>query len=193
MRNMLIAALLAWVTAGAANAQVAGLFGGDTIALQTNAVVAQVATSDGSVTNTLQPGPATDQSGSFSPAPITGEPLSLSMQPRPSDEMTLGGGVGGSFVDPDEIQLKGEAFSREFDLLRAAPHSAPFSFGRDRDIKFVESHTYRPGIPAPVGMSYPMPRQRVQFFGEIAPIFDATFANPLGWGGGFGIRINLGR
>jgi hypothetical protein len=193
MRNMLMAALLAWVTAGAVNAQVAGLFGGDTIALQTNPVVAQVATSEGNVTNSLQPRPAIDQSGSFSPAPIIGEPLSLTMQPRPSDEMTVGGGLGGSFVNSDELRLEGDAFFQKYDLLRAAPHSAPFSFGRDRDIKFVESHTYRPGIPAPVGMSYPMVRKRVQFFGEIAPIFDATFANPLGWGGGFGIRINLGR
>ena len=65
--------------------------------------------------------------------------------------------------------------------------------GRDSDIRFVESHTYRPGIPAPVGLSYRMPSQGLQFFAEIAPILDATPDTSLGWGGGIGIRFYLGR
>ena len=192
MRNKLIAVVLASITAGVASAQIAGSFGSGLIALQSNPAPVAVATSDVNVTNTFQPGSAVNATDSFSLGPTIGESLGSDLKPWLSDEMTVDRGEGWSFVDSDEIQLEGQAFSQEFDLLRASSHRGLFSFGRDSDIKFVESHTYRPGIPAPIGMSYPIPRHRVQFFGEIAPILDATFANSVGWGGGFGIRIYLG-
>ena len=82
---------------------------------------------------------------------------------------------------------------QKIELLRADPRGAPVYFGRDKEVKFVEAHDNRPGIPLPVGISYPIRPHRLEFFGEIAPILDAAPDNSLGWGGGFGIRFYLGR
>jgi hypothetical protein len=193
MRNKLTTALLASITAGAASAQVVGSFGGDTNALQSNPATAQVAASSGNVTNTFQPGPAINQSGSFGLGPMIGEPLGLGMKPGLSDKMAVDGGEGWSFADPDAIRLQGDVLLHKFDLLRADTRGSPVYFGRDNDIKFVEHHENRPGIPAPVGISYPLREQRLEFFGEIAPILDAAPTTSLGWGGGVGIRFYLGR
>jgi hypothetical protein len=192
MRNKLLTVVLTAITAGMASAQVAGSFDTGLIALQSSPAPAAVVTSGVNMTNTFQPGPAINATGSLSLGPTIGEPLRLDTKPWLPDEMAVEGGEGWSFVDSDEIQLEGGAFSEEFDLLRATTHSGLFKFGRDSEIKFVESHTYRPGLPTPVGLSYPVSKHRVQFFGEIAPIFDATPANALGWGGGFGIRFYIG-
>jgi hypothetical protein len=189
---MLIAVWLAALAVRVAGAQEAGVFGDDANALQTNPALAQVAISDGSVTNTLQPGQAMNQPGSFSLGPIISEPLNLSMTPWPSNKMTVGGAPGGSFVDPDATQIQGNLLLQRFDLLHADAHGPPVYFGRDKDVKFVESHVNRPGIPAPVGMSYPIRPHRLEFFGEFAPILDATPDNSLGWGGGLGIRFYIG-
>jgi hypothetical protein len=120
---------------------------------------------------------------------MTGEPIDLSVKPGQTYSLT----VEGAFADPDQVRLEGEAFSQELDLLQADTRGAPVYFGRDKDIKFVEHHENRPGIPAPLGMSYPMRPHRVEFFAEIAPILDSATSTSLGWGGGVGIRFYLGR
>jgi hypothetical protein len=123
---------------------------------------------------------------------MIGEPLSLGMKPCLSDEMAGDGGDGWSFVDPDTMQIQGDALLHKVDLLRADTRGSAVYFGRDKEVKFVEHHNNRPGIPVPVGFSYPIRPRRLEFFGEIAPILDAAPDNPLGWGGGVGIRFYLG-
>ena len=125
---------------------------------------------------------------------MLGEPLVPSSQLWSSDVMTVDGGVGRFFLDPDGIQVQRDILFHKLDrLLRADIRSSPVYFGRDSEIKFVEHHENRPGIPAPVGISYPLREQRLEFFGEIAPILDAAPTTSLGWGGGVGIRFYLGR
>ena len=193
MRNQLITALLASITAGAASAQVADSSGSDTNALQSNPAIVEVAALDGNVTNMFQLGPAINEAGSFGLGSMIGEPLGLDMRPLLSDKMAVEGEGGWSFADPDTIRLEGDVLLQEFDLLRADTRGSPVFFGRDSEIKFVEHHENRPGIPAPVGFSYPMRPKRMEFFAEVAPILDATPTTSLGWGGGLGIRFFIGR
>ena len=141
----------------------------------------------------LQPGTALDQPGSLGLSLTADETLDQGINLWPSDKMAVEGVEGGTFVDTDAVRLEGEAFSKEFDLLRGVPGESPISIGRDKDIKFVESHENRPGIPAPLGMAYPMPQRRLRFFVEVAPILDPSPMTALGWGGGIGISIYLGR
>ena len=114
-----MAAVLVSITAGVASAQVAGSFDTGLIALQSNPAPAEVVTSDVNMTNTFQPGPAINATGSLSLGPTIGEPLRLDTKPWLPDEMAVEGGEGWSFVNSDELQLEGDAFSEEFDLLRA--------------------------------------------------------------------------
>lgn len=193
MWNKLIMALLALTSAGVAGAQVTGSSDGDTNALQARPSATQGTPSSWSETNILQPGPALDQPGALGLGPIASETLDQGINLWPSDKMAVGGVEGGTFVDTDAVRLEGEAFSKEFDLLRGVPRESPISIGRDKDIKFVESHYNRPGIPAPLGMAYPMPQRRLRFFVEVAPILDPSPTTTLGWGGGIGISIYLGR
>jgi hypothetical protein len=193
MRNKLIALLLASITVGSASASGAGLVGGNTFAIQTNPAAGQVAIGDGGVTNRFQPGAAIDEAGLFDLQPLIGEASELSVKPRLTDSMTLEAGVGWSFVDPDSAQRQADALIEEFYLLRADSYGTPFYLGGSHEITFVESHTYRAGIPAPVRLSYPVPLRRFELFGEVAPILDAAPGSYLGWGIGIGVRIYLGR
>ena len=106
----------------------------------------------------------------------------------------LDGGEDGSFVDPDSIQRGRDDLFRKLDLLlRADSHTSEVTLGADPDVKFTQSRAYDSGLPLPVGLSYRKGHQRVVFFGELVPILDPTADSPLGWGGGIGIRIYLGR
>ena len=193
MRHKLIIALLAAITAGTASAQLAGSSGSDTSAPPARLIAAQRDPSTGNDADTFQPGPATDQPDSLGLSPVSVEALNQETNPWPSDKMALDQMESGPFLDPDAVRREGAAFLREFDLLRGDTHESPVSIGRDKDIKFVESHDNRPGIPAPIGMAYPLPQRRVRFFVEVAPILDPSPTTALGWGGGIGVSIYFGR
>jgi len=122
------------------------------------------------------------------------DPLVPIRQPLLSDVMTVDGGFGRSSVDPEGIQVQRDILFHNLDLLlQADTRSAPVYFGVDSEVKFVEHHNYQPGIPVPVGMSYPMRQKRWTFFTEFAPILDTAPITALGWGGGVGIRFYFGR
>jgi hypothetical protein len=111
-----------------------------------------------------------------------------------SAQMAVTEGEDGSFVGPDDIQHQRDVLFRKLDLLvQADIHSSPFHFGVDPEVKFVEHHDYQPGIPLPLGMSYWNAQQRLVLFGELDPILDPALSTTMGWGGGIGIRIYLGR
>src|ERR1019366_2188016 len=127
MYNKLIIALLALIIAGGAGAQVAGSSEGDTNALQARASAAQRAPSAWSDTNMLQPGTVLDQPGSLGLSLTADETLDQGINLWPSDKMAVEGVEGGTFVDTDAVRLQGEAFSKEFDLLRGNPSESPIS------------------------------------------------------------------
>jgi len=111
---------------------------------------------------------------------MTGEPLGLDTELWPPDDMAADG-RGWSFAHLKGIQVQQNILFRKLDeLVRADPPSAPVSFGVDREIRFVEHHDYKPGIPVPLGMSYLRRPHRWVFFAEVAPILDATPTTPLG-------------
>jgi hypothetical protein len=194
MRHKLLTALLAAVTAGAASAQVAGSSGSDTNALWLNSATTHVATSAGSLTNSVLADPDINEQDTFGLEPMPGEPLVPSRKPSLSDVMAVDAGLGPSFVDPEGIQVQRDILFHNLDqLLRAYTPSSPVYFGVDSEVKFVEHHDYQPGIPVPVGMSYPMRQKRWTFFTEFAPILDTAPITALGWGGGVGIRFYFGR
>jgi hypothetical protein len=194
MRHKLLTALLAAVTAGAASAQVAGSSGSDTNALWLNSATTHVATSAGSLTNSVLADPGINEQDTFGLEPMPGEPLVPSRKPSLSDVMAVDAGLGPSFVDPEGIQVQRDILFHNLDqLLRAYTPSSPVYFGVDSEVKFVEHHDYQPGIPVPVGMSYSMRQKRWTFFTEFAPILDTAPITALGWGGGVGIRFYFGR
>jgi hypothetical protein len=194
MCHKLITALLVAVTAGAASTQVAGSSGSDTNSLWLNPATTDVATSAGSLTNSVLADPGINELGTFGLEPMFGEPFVPSRKLWLSDEMAVDAGLGRSFVDPEGIQVQRENLFHNLDLLlRAYTPSSPVYFGVDSEVKFVEHHDYQPGIPVPVGMSYPMRQKRWTFFTEFAPILDTAPITALGWGGGVGIRFYFGR
>ena len=182
---------MAAVTAGAASVQVAGSFGNDTNVLQSNPATTNVATSPGSIPNSALAEAGTNEPGM---EPTLGEPFVPSRELWLSDVMAINGGAGLSVVDPAGVQFQREILFHNLDLLlQADTPSAPVYFGVDSEVKFVEHHNYQPGIPVPVGMSYPMRQKRWTFFTEFAPIVDTAPITALGWGGGVGIRLYFGR
>ena len=145
------------------------------------------------LTNSVLAGPGINEQGTLKSDPMLGEPLVPSSQLWSSDVMTVDGGVGRSFLDPDGIQVQRDILFHKLDrLLRADIRSSPVYFGRDSEIKFVEHHDFQPGLPVPVGISYRRGQQPLAFFGELAPIFDPAPTTSLGWGGGVGIRFYFG-
>ena len=194
MRNKLVTVLLVSITAGVASAQAAGSSGSDPNALWSNPATTHVATSSGSLTNPGLAGPGINEQGSFGLGSTLGEPLGPSRKPWLSDEMAVDGGVGRSFVDPDGIQVQGDVFFHNLDLLlRADTCGSPVHFGVDPEFRFVEHHGYQPGIPVPFGISYRRQQPQLAFFAELVPIFERAPATSLGWGGGVGIRFYFGR
>jgi len=194
MCHKLMTALLVAVTAGMASAQVAGSSGSDTNALRSNPATVHVAISAGSLTNSVLADPGIDVQGTFDLEPMLGEPLVPSRKLWLSDVMAVDGGFRRSSVDPEGIQVQRDILFHNLDLLlQTDTPSAPVYFGVDSEVKFVEHHNYQPGIPVPVGMSYPMRQKRWTFFTEFAPIVDTAPITALGWGGGVGIRLYFGR
>ena len=194
MCHRLITALLVAVTAGVANAQMAGSSASDTNALRTNLAMTHLATSADILTNSVLADPGNGEQDTLGRELTLVDPLVPIRQPLLSDVMTLDGGLGGSFADPDGIQVQRDILFHNLDLLlQADTRSAPVYFGVDSEVKFVEHHNYQPGIPVPVGMSYPMRQKRWTFFTEFAPILDTAPITALGWGGGVGIRFYFGR
>ena len=189
----LITAFLVTVAAGAASAQVAASSGSDTNAPRPDPATNQVAALPGNVTNNFQPGPALNQAGSFGLGPMIGEPLGLGMKLWLSDYIALDGGLGWSFVDPDGIQLHGDVLFHKFDLLRSDTRDLPLYIGLGGRVKFVDHGDDRAGIRFPVGIAYLMPKQRLEFYAEVAPILDFTPTTSLEWNGGVGVRFYFGR
>jgi hypothetical protein len=191
MSHKLIAAVLVAVTAGAASAQVAGSSGSDTNAPPSNPATTNVASSLGSIPNSALAEAGTNEPGM---EPMLGEPFVPSRELWLSDEMAINGGSGLSGMDPEGIQFQREILFHNLDLLlRAETHESPVYFGVGSDLKLVQHQENQPGIPMPVGMSYPMPQKRWTLFTEFAPIFEADPTSSLGWGGGIGISFYFGR
>ena len=194
MCHRLITALLAAVTAGVANAQMAGSSASDTNALRTNPAMTHRATSADILTNSVLADPGNGEQDTLGRELTLVDPLVPIRQPLLSDVMAVDGGFGRSSVDPEGIQVQRDILFHNLDLLlQADTRSAPVYFGVDSEVKFVEHHNYQPGIPVPVGMSYPMRQKRWTFFTEFAPILDTAPITALGWGGGVGIRFYFGR
>lgn len=194
MCHRLITALLVAVTAGVANAQMAGSSASDTNALRTNPAMTHLATSADILTNSVLADPDNGEQDTLGRELTLVDPLVPIRQPLLSDVMAVDGGFGRSSVDPEGIQVQRDILFHNLDLLlQADTRSAPVYFGVDSEVKFVEHHNYQPGIPVPVGMSYPMRQKRWTFFTEFAPILDTAPITALGWGGGVGIRFYFGR
>ena len=194
MCHRLITALLVVVTAGVANAQMAGSSASDTNALRTNPAMTHLATSADILTNSVLADPGNGEQDTLGRELTLVDPLVPIRQPLLSDVMAVDGGFGRPSVDPEGIQVQRDIlFHNLVLLLQADTRSAPVYFGVDSEVKFVEHHNYQPGIPVPVGMSYPMRQKRWTFFTEFAPILDTAPITALGWGGGVGIRFYFGR
>jgi hypothetical protein len=194
MRNKLITVFAVAITAGGASAQVARPDGDGTNVVRSNRAATELASLSGNSMNILQPLPAVHQFDSFGLDRVLNEPLSMGPGPWPPDRMAATGGEDWSFLVPEDIQFGRDVLYRKLDLLvQADTRSSPVHFGVDSEVKFVEHHDYQPGIPLPVGMSYRNGQQRLVFFGELAPILDPALTTSMGWGGGIGIRIYLGR
>jgi hypothetical protein len=186
--------LLVSVTAGATSAQVIGSSRSDTNELLSDPAPTLVATSSGDLTNSVLPGASINEQGTFDLEPVLREALVPSWKLSSSDGMEVDGGAGWSFVLPDGIQAQRDALFRKLDLLLPAKtRVSPVIFGIDRELKFVDHQENQPGIPAPLGLSYPMPEGRLRFFGELTPILDPAPSTFMGWGAGIGIRFNFGR
>jgi hypothetical protein len=194
MCHKIIMALLSAVTAGVASAQVAGLSGNDTNALWSNPATTHAAISAGSLTNLALADAGTTEEGTFGLEPMPGEPFVPSRKLWLSEVMAVDGRSGLSAVDSGEILIRRDVLFRNLDLLlRAETPGAPVYFGVSSDLKLVQHQEHQPGLPVPVGMTYPMSKKKWKLFTEFAPILASDPGNSLGWGGGVGISFYFGR
>jgi hypothetical protein len=194
VRNRLITALLVSVTAAAARAELIGSSGSDTNEFLSDPSTTLIAASSGGLTYPILAAPDTNETRSASLGALRDQPVGPNMKLWASDVMAVDGEPAQSFVVSDGIQAQRDVLFHKLDLLLLYEvHSSPVYFGRDSEVKFVEHHEYQPGIPVPLGMSYPMRQKRWTFFTEFAPILDAAPSTALGWGGGIGIRYYFGR
>ncbi len=192
MRNKVISVLLASFTAGSACAQVANSPGSSTNAAPASSAAPQSAASTTNLTNAFQPAPTADEAvnekGTFGVGPIFGEPLGVNAKVWLSDKFAVDGGLGWSFVDPDGAELYGDALFHKFDLLRKDKGDLPVYIGIGGRVKFTEHGDNLAGIRVPIGISYLMQNQRLEFYAEVAPILDVAPTTTLNWNGGVGIR-----
>jgi hypothetical protein len=177
-----------------ASAEVIGSSGSETNELLSDPSTTLVASSSGGFTYPIMAVPDTNETGSLSLGALRDQAVGPSMKLWASDVMAVDGEADRSLVVPDGIQAQQDVLFHKLDLLLLSEiHGSAVSFGRDPEVKFVEAHDYQPGIPVPLGMSYPMRQKRWTFFTEFAPILDAPPSTALGWGGGVGIRFYFGR
>ena len=180
------------VAAGTACAQVASSPGSSNNAAPALSGTPQSAASTTNLTNAFQPAPtaneAINEKATFGLGPILGEPIGVSAKVWLSDKLAVDGGLGWSFVDPDGCQLHGDVLFHKFDLLRADNRDLPLYVGVGGRVKFPEHGDNMAGIRVPVGISYLMHDQRLEFYAEVAPILDVAPTTTLNWNGGIGIR-----
>jgi hypothetical protein len=194
MCHRIITALLLAVTACVASAPVSGSSGNDTNALWSNPATTGVATSAGSLTNSAPAEAGTNEESTFGLEPMPGEPFVPSRELWLSEVMAVDGRSGLSAVDSDDILIHRDVLFHNLDLLRRAETpGAPVYFGVSSDLKLVQLQEHQPGIPVPVGMSYPISKKGWKLFTEFAPILAADPGTSLGWGGGVGISFYFGR
>jgi hypothetical protein len=186
-------AWLIMITAGAASAQVAGSSDSATNAPQAKPATTNVTTTSSSFTNSALGGVAINERGSFGLGAMLGEPIGGTAKYWFSDKMAVDGGVGYAFEDQGGCQIHGDALFHKFDLLRADAGDLPVYFGVGGRVKFVDHGDNHAGIRVPVGLSYLMRQQRLEFYVEVAPILDVAPTTTLEWNGGVGIRYYFGR
>lgn len=193
MRNKLIMVLLVSISGGAASAQVAGSSGSDTNAPRSNPATTNVTIPSLSITNSVPPGSAINEKDSLGVGAMLGEPIGGTMKYWLSDKMAVDGGVGYSFEDEGGCQLHADVLFHKFDLIRADTRDLPVYIGVGGRVKFVDNGDNHAGIRMPLGVSYLMRQQRLEFYAEIAPILDVAPSTTLEWNGGVGIRYYFGR
>ncbi len=189
MRNALVTALLTVGMVGTASAQVAGSSGTNTNTNEAAAASAPATASFSDLTNAFLAASPINQKGSVGVGALLGEPMGVTVKYWLSDTMAVDGGLGWSFVDPDGTQLHGDVLFHKFDLLRSDTRDLPLYVGVGGRVKFVEHGDNRAGIRVPLGASYLLPSQHLEFFAEVAPILDLAPSTTLEWNGGVGIRF----
>ncbi len=193
MRNALITALLVFLTAGAAGAQIGGSSGSDPFAVWGEPSPVKTPASSGYSTNTFQPGPPFDEQAPFSLNVAISEPTDPGTKLWWSEAIADDEGGDGLFADTQHSLIHSDALFPGLDLVRDNKSAPPFHFGVNHRFKFAEYGDERPGVRAPVGASYLWGKQGLEFFAEFGPILDVAPTTALEWNGGIGIRFNFRR
>ncbi len=189
MRNDLI--LVLSLMAGAASAQDASLSPTDTDAPWPDSAMIEMAASSGSLASSAETDPASNEFTSFSPGHTVGQPLESKLWI--SDVTAVDGGDRQLIVEPAGSPASADSLFPKLNLFRANTRSLPFYMGIGRPVWFEEYGDPRTGVRAPVGVSLPWRRHRLEFFAEVAPILDVVPTTQWGWTGAVGIRFFLGR
>jgi hypothetical protein len=193
MRNDLIVVLLALVMASAVRAQEAGSSATDTNAPGFDSATIEVASSSGGLTGPVDADPASNEFTSFGLGAKLNESPDASTSIWMSDMLAVDGGVGQLFVGSAAPQARADDLFPKLDVFRAHTRALLFYMGIGRTVWFEECGDTRAGIRAPVGVSYPFYRHRLEFFAEIAPMLDVAPTTGWGWTGALGIRFFLER
>ena len=172
MRNALITALLIFLTAGAAGAQVGDASGSGPTAVWGGTSPINVPASSGYLTNTFQPGPPFDEQAPFSLVLAIDEPADPGTDLWRSEAIAVDEGVGGPFADTQHAQIHSDTLFPGLDLALDNKSRPPFRVGVSHRFKFAEYGDERPAVRAPVGASYLWGQHGLEFFAEFGPILD---------------------
>jgi hypothetical protein len=135
------------------------------------------------------PSNALAQSGDLGVGVVLGEPTGVNFKYWISQSSAVDGGAAWSIGKHDSLELYADYLSHRFDLFKAKTGKLPLHFGLGgRLVLEDEDDDSRLGVRIPIGLSYLLVDEPLEFFLEIAPILDLVPETKFDLNGGIGVR-----
>lgn len=134
---------------------------------------------------------AQTNAGDFGIGVILGEPTGLSAKYYNGGRTAFDFGLAWSFGRNPHYHFHADYLVHRFDLIEVEQGQMPFYFGIGARLR--TGHDENVGIRFPLGVSYYFPRDPIEIFFEIVPVFDLTPRSDISGNGGLGFRYYFGK
>lgn len=134
---------------------------------------------------------AQTSNGDFGLGVILGEPTGLSAKLYMGNSRAVDFGAAWSFGNNASMHLHADYLIHRFDLISVDSGQLPLYYGVGARVRL--SDDAQMGIRIPIGLSYYLPNDPLEFFFEIVPIVDIAPKTTFSGNGGFGIRYYFGQ
>jgi hypothetical protein len=133
---------------------------------------------------------STSQNKGFGIGIMIGEPTGLSVKNWLSGRTAVDGAIAWSFVKESSFHVHGDFLLHSFDAIETK-EPLYFYYGVGGRIKASKNDPSRVGVRGVAGVGYLLEAAPVDFFLEVAPIFDLTPATEISINAGIGGRYFL--